>query len=103
MPTLELGVAENKRLIAFKTQDELLSKGKGIGSRKQKATVLRAATAINGRIVPTIEHANDSSAQEGDIDDNLAGLPEHILEQIPNDLLPGGNEPKLRHPNFSFG
>lgn len=102
MPTLELGVAENKRLIAFKTQDELLSKGKGIGSRKQKATVLRAATAINGRIVPTIEHANDSSAQEGDIDDNLAGLPEHILEQIPNDLLPGGNEPKLRHPNFSL-
>lgn len=102
MPTLELGVAENKRLIAFKSQDESLTKGKGIGSRKQKTTVLRAATAINGRIVPTIEHANDSSNQEGEIDDNLAALPEHILEQIPNDLLPGGNEPKLRHSNFSL-
>ncbi len=102
VPTLELGQAENKRLIAFKSNEEMLAKGKGISSKRQKTTMLRAATAINGRIVPTIEHADEQAHDEleHDMDDNLAAVPEHILEQIPIDLLPGGHEAKLRHTSF---
>jgi ribonuclease E len=106
VPTLELGQADNKRMITFKNQDESFGKNKGVGSRRQKATVLRAATAINGRIVPKVEHADEHPEEHGqehhELDDHLSALPEHILDQIPSDLLPGGNEPKLRHTQFSL-
>lgn len=105
VPVLQLGHAENKRLIAFKSPDEAMAKGKSLGSKRQKTAVLRAATAINGRIVPTIEReerGGEHEAEAHDMEDNLSALPEHILEQIPSDLLPGGEEPKLRHKSFSL-
>src|SRR5277367_873691 len=55
VPTLELGGIDNKRLIAFKTQDDATGRGKGLGARRHKPAVMRAATAINGRILPTME------------------------------------------------
>ncbi len=93
IPTLELGPADNKRVIAFKSHDDFVSRGKGLAGRRQKTAVLRAATAINGKVVPTIdEHA--------DLEDNLATLPEHILEQLPDDLLQDNNPAAKRHDAF---
>lgn len=92
VPTLELGSIENRRLIAFRTPDDVLAKYKGAATKRQKPTVLRAATAINGRILPTVE--------QEDADENLAVLPEHILEQVPDDLLSGNAETKTRQNSF---
>jgi Rne/Rng family ribonuclease len=83
VPTLELGTGENKRVIAFKPVEDTL-KGKSGAGRRQKMAVLRAASASNGRIVPTIDtQSNQQTAEE----DNIAALPDHILEQMPDDLL----------------
>ena len=97
IPTLELGPADNKRVIAFKSPDDLLGRGRGMSGRRQKPAVLRAATAINGRVVPTIDEHEHS-----DLEDNLAALPEHILEQLPDELLQNNTSTGKRHDPFSI-
>jgi ribonuclease E len=85
VPTLELGPAEHRRVITFKSrEEEALGKGRNLARKgsKQSAAVLRAATAINGRIVPTVEDAPE-------FDEALSPIPEHILEQMPDELLNG--------------
>jgi ribonuclease E len=83
IPTLELGPPENRKVISFKGRDVELGRGKGGARRPSRSnSVLRAATASNGRVMPTVEEPQD-------FDDALAALPEHILEQMPDDLLEG--------------
>ncbi len=79
IPTLELGSAENRRVISFKSREEELAKGRGKRPVRTAGTVLRAATAANGRIMPTVG--------EPDEEDALADLPEEILAQLPDELL----------------
>jgi hypothetical protein len=84
VPALEIGSGENKRVITFKSNEDFLGKGRGLVGGRQKMTVLRAATASNGRIMPTIDIQSGSQSSE---EDNMAALPQHILEQVPDDLL----------------
>ena len=83
VPTLELGHADNKRVISFKSRDEEAARMRGNrrGGLKQQSGVLRAATASNGRIMPTVEAEPEEDA--------LAFVPEEILAQMPDDLLQG--------------
>jgi ribonuclease E len=83
VPTLELGHADNKRVISFKTRDEEAARRSGNrrGGVRQSGSVLRAASASNGRITPTVEAEPEEDA--------LAFVPEDILEQMPDDLLHG--------------
>jgi len=84
VPALELGSGETKRVINYKPSEELLGRSKGLVNRNKKIAVLRAATASNGRILPTM----DVQSEQHSIDeDNLAGVPQHILEQLPDDIL----------------
>ncbi len=82
VPTLELGTAEHRRVISFKSQEEA-AKARG-GSRRplrQQSSgggQLRAATAHNGRIMPTVD---ESEGEE------YSDVPEEILDQMPDDLL----------------
>jgi Rne/Rng family ribonuclease len=91
VPTLELGHADNKRVISFKSRDEEAARRSGNrrGGLRQSGGVLRAASASNGRITPTVEAEPE--------DDPLAFVPEDILDQMPDDLLQGnvkvGSEP----------
>jgi Rne/Rng family ribonuclease len=83
IPTLEIGPPENRKVISFKGRDlELIgARGKAAARRAAKPnSVLRAATAVNGRVLPTVEESQE-------FEDALAALPEHILEQMPDDLL----------------
>lgn len=85
VPTLEIGPQEHRRVITFKSREEEgTGKGRNLSRKgaKQQAAVLRAATAINGRIVPTVEDSPE-------YDEGLAPIPEHILEQMPDELLNG--------------
>ena len=81
VPTLELGHAENKRVISFKSRNEEAARLRGNrrGGLKPASGMLRAATASNGRIMPTVEAEPEEDA--------LAFVPEDILEQMPDDLL----------------
>jgi Rne/Rng family ribonuclease len=81
IPTLELGTADNRRVISFKSREEELAKGRGKRSNRSSGGVLRAATASNGRVMPTIEEPEEEDA--------LAYVPEDILAQMPDDLLSG--------------
>jgi ribonuclease E len=86
VPTLELGSPDNKRVISFKAREEEAAarlRGGNRRSTRQAGAVLRAATAMNGRIVPSVE--SEPEAEE----DVLAYVPEEILEQMPDDLLQG--------------
>lgn len=88
IPTLEIGSGESKRIIALKSHEDTLGRGKGLGlgaaaGRRPKMAVLRAATASNGRIVPTIDLQLGAQPEE----ENLESLPEDILQQVPDDLL----------------
>lgn len=87
MPTLEIGHAEHKRVITFKSKEDDSAKIRGSrrGAIKQQAGVLRAATASNGRIMPTVEAEPEEDA--------LAFVPEDILEQMPDDLLQAKEAP----------
>jgi Rne/Rng family ribonuclease len=87
MPTLEIGHAEHRRVITFKSKDDDNSKGRGSrrGGMKQQPGVLRAATASNGRIMPTVEVEPEEDA--------LSFVPEDILEQMPDDLLQSKEAP----------
>jgi Rne/Rng family ribonuclease len=84
VPTLEIGPPENRKIISFKGKDQEMQRGRGSARRQVKpaAGLLRAATAANGRILPTVEEASE-------YEDPLAALPEHILEQMPDELLDG--------------
>jgi Rne/Rng family ribonuclease len=96
VPTLELGSAEHRRVITFKSrEEETLGKGRNLSRKgsKQPAAVLRAATAINGRIVPTVEDVPD-------FDEGLSPIPEHILEQMPDELLNGTAASSVKRPGF---
>jgi ribonuclease E len=81
VPTLELGHADNKRVISFKSRDEEAARRSGNrrGGVRQSGSILRAASASNGRITPTVEVEPEEDA--------LAFVPEEILEQMPDDLL----------------
>ncbi len=82
IPTLEIGTAENRRVISFKSREEELAKGRGKRpNRGSGGGVLRAATASNGRVMPTIEEPEEEDA--------LLDVPEDILAQMPDDLLNG--------------
>ncbi len=78
VPTLEIGTAENRRVISFKSQEEAAkNRGNRRPLRQQGSGQLRAATAHNGRIMPTV----DEEVEE------FSDVPEDILDQMPDDLL----------------
>jgi len=88
-PTLALGPADNRRLIVFKTKEEELASRGGRGqqrrpSNNRQSGVLRAASASNGRVMPSIEE--EAPEQEQDFDET-AFVPEEILAQMPDELL----------------
>jgi len=85
MPTLELGTPDNRKVISLKGKEaDPLARGANRHAQrrmpKPAGTVMRAATAINGRVMPTMDDIQD-------FEETLAALPEHILEQMPDDLL----------------
>lgn len=101
VPTLEIGPAENRRIISFKPREEEPSKRQG-GKRSSAASrasggMLRAATASNGRIMPTVEAP---AAAEEEFDEALGYVPEEIMEQVPDDLLDRPSGKQLKHPSF---
>src|ERR1700733_2971335 len=55
VPTLELGPADHRRVISFKSKEEEQRGRMRRPSGRQGGGVLRAASATGGRIVPTIE------------------------------------------------
>jgi ribonuclease E len=78
VPTLEIGTAENRRVISFKSQEEAAkNRGNRRPLRQQGGGQLRAATAHNGRIMPTVDE---------EVED-FSDVPEDILDQMPDDLL----------------
>ncbi len=78
VPTLEIGTAENRRVISFKSQEEAAkNRSNRRPLRQQGGGQLRAATAHNGRIMPTV----DEEIEE------FSDVPEDILDQMPDDLL----------------
>ncbi|CAN5573820.1 hypothetical protein BH10CYA1_BH10CYA1_21790 [soil metagenome] len=81
VPTLELGTAEHRRVISFKSQEEA-AKGRGgrrpLRQQSSGGGQLRSASAHNGRIMPTVD---ESEAEE------YSDVPEEILDQMPDDLL----------------
>ncbi len=95
-PVLELGFAENRRVITFINKDDDLSgKARNLARKgqRQQGSVLRAATAANGRIMPTLD-------QNHEFDEGLAALPDHILEQMPDDLLEDKSSSNPKHRQF---
>ncbi len=88
-PTLALGPADNRRMIVFKTKEEELASRGGRGqqrrpSNNRQSGVLRAASASNGRVMPSIEE--EAPELEQDFDET-AFVPEEILAQMPDELL----------------
>jgi hypothetical protein len=92
VPTLELGTAEHRRVISFKSPEET-TKTRGGNNRRplrqQNAGggQLRAATAHNGRILPTVDEAEE---------EDFTDVPEEILDQMPDDLLADPAERELK-------
>lgn len=93
IPMLELGPADNRRVITFKTKDEeqpQLKRSGGPAGKRSSARpatgLLKAASASNGRIVPTV--------QEEEFED----VPEEILAQMPDELLDSRVGGKLNQP-----
>ncbi|HEY9677950.1 MAG TPA: Rne/Rng family ribonuclease [Drouetiella sp.] len=86
VPTLELGTAEHRRVITFKREEEPTKvRGGGVGNNRRPMRQqpsgggqLRAATAHNGRIMPTVEETET---------EEFVDVPEDILDQMPDDLL----------------
>jgi Rne/Rng family ribonuclease len=96
VPTLELGFAENRRVVTFiKKEDDLANKNRHLARKgqRQQGSILRAATAANGRIMPTLEESNE-------FDEVLSALPDHILEQMPDDLLEDKGLAQSKHRQF---
>jgi Rne/Rng family ribonuclease len=95
IPTLELGFAEHRRVITFINKDDELGKNRNLARRgqRQQGSVMRAATAANGRIMPTMDESHE-------YDEGLAALPDHILEQMPDDLLEDKSSSTPKHRQF---
>lgn len=116
VPQLEIGTAEFKRAIAIKTkEEEAANRGRSQMRRggKQQQSGLRSATAFGNRI----QHqplqqgqsrsggragARSASDQSPEVEvaaivDDLANVPEEILEQMPEELLAGGAERAFKH------
>lgn len=84
VPTLEIGPVENRKVISFKpAEEEAPARGRSSARRgsRQQSTVLKAASASSGRILPTIEPAHS------EFDESAGFVPEDILDQVPDDLL----------------
>jgi Rne/Rng family ribonuclease len=101
-PTLEIGHGASKTVITFRSQDEDTSKSSRQNQRRNAqnrgGSVLRAATAMGGRVVPTVEV---EEAQES-FDDAMPFVPEDILDQVPDDLLDDKHSKQaLKHGAFN--
>jgi Rne/Rng family ribonuclease len=102
-PTLEIGHGSNKTVIAFRPAEEDTSKGSRQNQRRNSGqnrggSVLRAATAMGGRVVPSVEVEESQSS----FDDAMAYVPEEILDQVPDDLLDDKHSKQaLKHGAFN--
>ncbi|MCC7528753.1 MAG: Rne/Rng family ribonuclease, partial [Candidatus Melainabacteria bacterium] len=101
-PTLEIGHGTSRTVITFRSQDEDTSKSSRQNQRRNAqnrgGSVLRAATAMGGRVVPTV---NVEEAQES-FDDAMPFVPEDILDQVPDDLLDDKHSKQaLKHGAFN--
>ncbi|HIA55096.1 MAG TPA: Rne/Rng family ribonuclease [Candidatus Melainabacteria bacterium] len=102
-PTLEIGHGSHKTVIAFRPAEEDTSKSSRQNQRRNASqnrggAVLRAATAMGGRVVPTVEV---EEAQES-FEDAMPFVPEEILDQVPDDLLDDKHSKQaLKHGAFN--
>lgn len=100
VPHLELGSGDFKRVLSVRPKDEDLvararaqSRG-GRGGGRQQAGALRSVSAGSGRIKPIL-------VEPAEIEEEHLDVPEDILEQVPDDLLAGG-EGKAQHAKTNF-
>lgn len=101
-PTLEIGHGSHKTVIAFRPADEDTSKSSRQNQRRNSqnrgGSVLRAATAMGGRVVPTV----DVEESQESFEDAMPFVPEEILDQVPDDLLDDKHSKQaLKHGAFN--
>ena len=90
-------------MITFRPADEDNSKSSRQNQRRNSGqnrggSVLRAATAMGGRVVPAVEVEESQSS----FDDAMAYVPEEILDQVPDDLLDDKHSKQaLKHGAFN--
>ncbi len=91
VPTLEIGYAEHRRLISTKPrEDEGSGRGRSQGRRSasRQQSGLRAASAISGRVHSTsLGYESSGITASREIEEELAEVPQDILEQVPDELL----------------
>jgi ribonuclease E len=86
VPTLEIGFAEHRRLISTKPKEDERGRSQGrrsAASRQQSG--LRAASVSSGRVQSTVLGLASPGIRESD--EELAEVPQDILEQVPDELL----------------
>jgi len=105
IPQLELGPPEDRRVIAFRNRDEENRRGRNRG--KGGGQPLKAASAMGGRVVPSVQdshtHEHALSHDSHDLDEHghdFDDVPEEILAQMPEDLLDPRSQGKGKHINF---
>lgn len=102
-PTLEIGHGSNKTVITFRPAEEDTSKSSRQNQRRNAGqnrggSVLRAATAMGGRVVPTVDIEESTES----FDDAMPFVPEEILDQVPDDLLDDKHSKQaLKHGAFN--
>lgn len=102
-PTLEIGHGTSRTVISFRSADEENSKSGRQNQRRNSSqnrggSVLRAATAMGGRVVPTV----DVEEPQESFDDAMPFVPEDILDQVPDDLLDDKHSKQaLKHGAFN--
>ncbi len=101
-PTLEIGHGTSRTVITFRAADEDTSKSGRQNQRRNSqnrgGSVLRAATAMGGRVVPTV----DVEEPQESFDDAMPFVPEEILDQVPDDLLDDKHSKQaLKHGAFN--
>jgi Rne/Rng family ribonuclease len=102
-PTLEIGHGSHKTVIAFRPAEEDTSKSgrqnqRRNASQNRGGSVLRAATAMGGRVVPTV----DVEEPQESFEDAMPFVPEDILDQVPDDLLDDKHSKQaLKHGAFN--
>lgn len=102
-PTLEIGHGSHKTVIAFRPAEEDTSKSgrqnqRRNASQNRGGSVLRAATAMGGRVVPTV----DVEEPQESFEDAMPFVPEEILDQVPDDLLDDKHSKQaLKHGAFN--
>lgn len=91
VPTLEIGYAEHRRLISTKPREEdMRGRSQARRGAVRQNMALRAASIISGRVQSTVVGLGAGTREAAD---ELAEVPEDILEQVPDELLdarPGG-------------